>query len=735
MIKNKIKKRKTMRKRILTLFLAMVLLVTNCITLLAAYPTYGDDLDMSGVNEWQVPLSSEYSGNGPEHKTTVSADGMVRVQKNVVPTNTENQFLVYLAIDVMSKKVATYQSITSMLEVNSQSLYVNGAGNGFPDNTGVDVRPGNGSLSNSTQGAPKPLETPVATSPYFTIQIKYNGLVIAEPKLQLVVPNSVFYLKVGTQYIALDNIRVQGGVITVGGQTPTVLSDGSYLVPVNLTDNAYNALFNTIVNEETQEETVIVFDNEGSASIVDPMGSYIVFDGFVNGDIYGTAPAAATEAGTSVTWNISPKATDSVNKTDPVVTVTQETITRPDGSTVTTRVTTTTQWYLNVAEIIYKVYLDVEKAGFTSGTLYDVNGTTVLNYNCGADTCSVIFPVPQVLGTLYDFSFSKVDAQTGNSIPGAEFTLKDANDKEWLASEGGLTGNWKFKDLPWGTYTLTEVNAPDGYLLGDITTWTLNIGYTEDIKDEELTDHIHYDDANDIYIGNNDVGAATWTIKNSAILKVTYIVNSDVNYGKPISSVTPIDGTNYKSGDLVTVFAALTTTQTYAVVGGVNIPGTWEFSGWNKTDFIITANTDIKGSWKFTPTTYALNYVVAEDAVYGTPTDAVNPANKTGIAYNTDETLGVVPTTSWTTSDGTADGIPGTWKFTGWSSDTNYAGDPLTTVNIKSDVTVYGKWEFTADLVDVKVTKVWNDNNSGIDLNMLKFNYIVMVLLMEKLLS
>lgn len=98
---------------------------------------------------------------------------------------------------------------------------------------------------------------------------------------------------------------------------------------------------------------------------------------------------------------------------------------------------------------------------------------------------------------------------------------------------------------------------------------------------------------------------------------------------------------------------------------------------------------------------YNVTYVVAEDPVYGSPADAPVPAQKTDIVYNTTVTLEADLTTDWNTSTGKDDaGVPGTWSFTGWSTDTTYADD-LTEKVILKDETVYGKWVFTPNAYTV----------------------------------
>lgn len=73
-------------------------------------------LASSAENNWQVE-DGAYQGNGADSKTT-STDGNVGVQKNVVPTGTENEFLTYLSIDYRAAlknyfESATYQATES----------------------------------------------------------------------------------------------------------------------------------------------------------------------------------------------------------------------------------------------------------------------------------------------------------------------------------------------------------------------------------------------------------------------------------------------------------------------------------------------------------------------------------------------------------------------------------------------------------------------------------------------
>ena len=89
-----------------------------------------------------------------------------------------------------------------------------------------------------------------------------------------------------------------------------------------------------------------------------------------------------------------------------------------------------------------------------------------------------------------------------------------------------------------------------------------------------------------------------------------------------------------------------------------------------------------------------MNYVLAGDSVYGVPSDGVAPAAMIADAGATVQ-LAPALTTEWTTSDGTDEGTPGTWTFSGWYANEQYSGSVITKVdNIAADTSVYGKWEF-----------------------------------------
>ena len=95
-------------------------------------------------------------------------------------------------------------------------------------------------------------------------------------------------------------------------------------------------------------------------------------------------------------------------------------------------------------------------------------------------TPSIISPEAQNVETSIDLTIStskitivKIDKATGNALAGAKLVLRDSEGKE-ITSWTSTTLGHVIKNLPNGTYTVEEVEAPAGYELNkEVVTFTI----------------------------------------------------------------------------------------------------------------------------------------------------------------------------------------------------------------------------------------------------------------------
>ena len=467
--------------------------------------------DINEANAWQI-VEEGYEGNTETYKTVISDDGMARIQKNVISTGVENEFLVYLSMDTLSRRVLTVTEFSEF--ISDLSWYTGQAANQSVGDNGDLVGTG---IKEKALGP--------SNNEGFVLTLRYNGQILATATLGLSVPNSAVFIRVaGGQYIQIAHVFKNARPGQEGYYPKN--SDGYYIVDVDLTERAYRALLTTVTDEVTTTETIIGLDGTGDAYVIDDMGPYIVYDG--TQDVNGTVSSTQT----GIKWTLSGKSDPLTS--DPVTT----TETEGEGTDTVVTTTTTTWWNYNVAELLYKAHLDVTKDGFASGTEYDVNNSAVLKY-IGTDgqEHSVTFQEPTVKGTLYDFELEKVD-ESGKTLPDAKFTLTGPRSNPDVTTDSisktafsGSDGKVQFGDLPWGTYTLKETDPPSGYSLPSSNEWTLDIGYTS------WPDKIdHKEAANDDYALSAD-----WKVVNKK--NTITVKKSVVPYGE--IELSEIDHTVY----------------------------------------------------------------------------------------------------------------------------------------------------------------------------------------------
>ena len=496
------------------------------------------NLAISGANDWQI-VSGGYQGNTPENKT-LSTDGNVRIQKNVVPTGRENVFQVYLSVD------------------KKETSFLNAASFGVKNNLG--------GISPSSVG----------TVASINGQFGYGNQYSAWVKVDLYKGDNFLYSWVGQ--IGLDGtVAEKGGAKVIFATNGELGNKGGkalvlWVAPtgdegIDVADCNNSSSTNPIelgrVDVSNAEVSSMFEVNEVNVelgAVTDVLGDYLV----KKAEIFSADGTAEYDSGTnSVTWNITEKGAPEVVESN-------------DGET----------WYNNVAELVYQVELDVQKNGFVSTGLdssgnvnhiekpgdsyeensgawaakgyYPTNKSASLSYfvtsvevKDGQITSTLnekreaIFDSPFVRGLLYDLKLQKVDEE-GKPLAGAKFKLTDADGNEVCAeTEVGKDGMLEFFGLPHGDYVLVETKTPDGYELpedneGGKTSVTLC--YTTQAKNGTCCNVSHAKElaACDVH-ANNAVTKDAVEITN---------IRATVDYTLPIFKV--IDGREWQEGDSFT---------------------------------------------------------------------------------------------------------------------------------------------------------------------------------------
>jgi len=532
-----------------------------------------DGKTFNDANEWQI-VSGKYTNNTTDQKT-VSSDGFVRVQKSILPGGTENEFYVYMSIDVADKTGVTKTVVDQWL---STATYCCGSSTHGSGNAVGSLGP--------LQGEPKD-----TGNHYVHVILKYDNKVIGETDVGCDVSNPSLYLcltdnpkrdkKKNVFILLLETLGSQSGEL----DTATV----------DLSAEAYNALVSK-VEETTTTETGVSSINV--REIIDITRFKQVSVEAVDG---------------------------SFNTTNGIWEVRQDT---PTGtSTETTgsgNTTITTVWKENVAELLYKVTLNTTDTAFDSsnGVYYPGNSNSSENtpatatYRYGTETGTVTFPNVSVKGLQYDVTIRKVDEE-GNPFGGITFTLT-GNDGNGIV-DGGYNmskttdddGYLTFSGMAWGAYTIEEGTPPAGYRKADNETVTL----------------CHTTNPNDLADALGDVGIDK-IYKDSSGNEYLEIVNKKNKI--TITKTVAVTGNDIEQADVTqTIYFALLKhgTEDYVIdtsnniryatiniTGGVPDPQSVEFEGVDtgNYDVIELRETPASGGTTVNPLSEGYRFTTAE---------------------------------------------------------------------------------------------------------------------------
>lgn len=444
------------------------------------------------ANAWQI-VSERYTGNSQSDKIPVDGDANgeadLYLQKNVVPTNIENEFLVYLSID----KKMTWETF-----LDNSEYYLTSANNHSHLSPGSVVNRVNGNAtvvyeSDSTEGLNKYYMTirvyaqkGDSTPLYEYEDIRYGGT----PNCQ----NGTIFL------------RPQGlsGYILV--QASVSLQSHSGGVGNDISAAIY---LDEFVADFSVYQTV--FDK-----VQDVMGENIEFvqvescDGTTNFN-------AATQ---TLVWL--PIENDAVKSTPEI------------GSTFD-------GWDENIAQLVYRVRLNTETDDFHScadnmnsasgdAESYPVNEKAILSYHkevlSGAfgtqsGTLTAAFPVPEVRGLHYNIAFAVTHEDSGAYLAGAMLALYEEDGETPVYQNGEACtvmttadGIVKLRDLPCGTYVLKEIEPTPGYIVGESAQWQLSLSYTTNSAQLTQDTPLLPDDIKNMRWSGNDT-AGEWQIPNA----------------------------------------------------------------------------------------------------------------------------------------------------------------------------------------------------------------------------
>lgn len=472
--------------------------------LLSATPSVDSYLATSGANQWQIVTNgtngqngyhSKYEGNTINYKKPIddNNDGIpdAYLQKNVIPTNVENEFLVYLS---MSKPLSLEEWLrntdivtTTFKQPGAVGTYSSGFG-GNKSTLYVDPNQG-------------------ANRVKVNITIYDHADIISNKDGSITVRNP------GTILAHFEDIR---------STDTSACSNGSVLIPLEGTPYEYDIQYGVNFHPEQNGQGVplnIAISLADLSSlgfqlyethfdtVEDQLGENIEFVNVEYSDgscicENGILQWTPTENLDSKQYSVSP---------------------RVNG------------WANNVSQLVYRVRLNTAADGFnscannmnsvpTDQESYAVNDHATVTYQIqpmeGSSLSPVTglegtFPIPYVRGLLYDMEILKISSGT-TPLGGAEFSLFESDGVTPVLDEYGnpyvrrtdmTSGKVRFENLLTGTYIVKETEAPLGYAIASPGQWSRNLCWTTSTTGL----------AQDVQIPENKIYGqnGTWRIQNT----------------------------------------------------------------------------------------------------------------------------------------------------------------------------------------------------------------------------
>lgn len=412
----------------------------------------------NGVNEWQI-IRGGYKGRyatgqdvsdsfDKNANVSYSNDNAVRMTKNVISTDTENEFHMYLNVEPQVSWEEILQLNTIIVSHNNRPLsppaYPAGGGK---SETFSPVKTGN-------------YKTPIN----FVYYANSNGKKIILAKI-------VMY--------ATSNSVPNGGI---GIGNPLLSGSGSFYAHNNFDLDKGTATaeidISTLYNKY-EFSTKKVQVNNVQDQVNDLMKIYE--------DSFNFDGGSCLLSGNVINWTMPTKDLGLLpykQGADGKITPVGVKRTLPNGKV--------TYYRQEAYQLSYKFSLDVQNENFTSATSKnsannisaeyavqtnkspdDVSNKEKggkVTYTTNGQTGTGDFKSPYIKGLLYDLEFQKVVEESKVPLAGVTFTIErqagGSTYSEQIAyTDTKATGEdgWiKFHNLPWGTYTIKEISYKDG---------------------------------------------------------------------------------------------------------------------------------------------------------------------------------------------------------------------------------------------------------------------------------
>lgn len=412
----------------------------------------------NGVNEWQI-IRGGYKGRyttgqdvsdsfDKNANVSYSNDNAVRMTKNVISTDTENEFHMYLNVEPQVSWEEILQLNTIIVSHNNRPLsppaYPAGGGK---SETFSPVKTGN-------------YQTPIN----FVYYANSNGKKIILAKI-------VMY--------ATSNSVPNGGI---GIGNPLLSGSGSFYAHNNFDLDKGTATAEIDIStlyEKYEFSTKKVQVNNVQDQVNDLMKVYE--------DSFNFDGGSCSLGGNVINWTMPTKDLGLLpykQGADGKIT--------PVGVKRTLSNGKVTYYRQEAYQLSYKFSLDVQNENFTSATSQNsANNISAeyavqtnkspddasdkekggkVTYTTNGQTGTGDFKSPYIKGLLYDLEFQKVVEGSKVPLAGVTFTIErqaggSTYSEQIVYTDTKVTGEdgWiKFHNLPWGTYTIKEISYKDG---------------------------------------------------------------------------------------------------------------------------------------------------------------------------------------------------------------------------------------------------------------------------------